>query len=142
MAVLACFTVASCATPQQRMFPPPQAKICNSASAACDVAVDPKCPSEVNLPCYVTIEYDLVLLNTRNGANMVNWRLRAGGDFEFTSDGIVIDPDAFRCMRNGPFMFTCRANKNDFASYKYTIKVMPRSGSRPVDPLDPWVVTN
>jgi len=142
LAVTAGALVASCSSPQFRPFDTPHSRLCNSPAASCDVAVTVKCPEDAAKACWITVDPELVLLSKSNGANKVNWRLPDGGAFEFTADGISFPTD-FDCTKQGPFMFACKSGTAAaFMAYKYTVKAMPRSGSRPVDALDPWVVTN
>jgi len=142
LAVTASVLVASCSSPQFRPFDNPHSKLCNSPAASCDVAVTVTCPGDVAKACWISVDPDLVLLSKSNGANKINWRLPDGGPFEFTADGLSFETD-FGCMKQGPFMFACNSTTAAaFMAYKYTVKAMPRTGSRPVDALDPWVVTN
>ena len=115
---------------------------CPNAAAACDVFVGVYCPANPQAHCIITVDYNLVEIHPAAGANKVTWRLQPGGDFAFATDGIVIDPGAFSCGANGPFNFACTARSNARNQYKYTVKVVHRSGNRVADPLDPWVVTN
>ena len=92
--------------------------------------------------CWITVQYDLVLLRVSQGARGLTWRLPPGRDYEFAGNGIVIDPSKFRCSANGPYIFVCDATTTDFAAHKYDVNVRHRSGTRQVAPLDPWVVTN
>ena len=142
LAVAASLIVTGCAGPQFRPFTIPSFKACKSSAESCDVAVSVTCPEDMAKPCWISVDPDLVLLSKSNGANKINWRLPAGGQFQFTSDGISFPTD-FGCSASGPFMFVCDSTTAaNFTAYKYTVKAMPRSGSRPVDALDPWVVTN
>jgi hypothetical protein len=145
VAALAGIVVAGCATPEPlgRAMPGPRAGQleCPNASAACDVFVGVYCPAGAGAHCVITVDYSLVEMQPAAGANKVTWRLQSGGGFAFAADGIAIDPNAFACRANGPFEFSCTTRGTASAQYKYTVKVMPRQGNSPVDPLDPWVVT-
>ena len=142
LAVAASLIVAGCAAPPFKPFFGSNFKACKTPAESCDVAVSVSCPADATKPCTLSADPDLVLLSKSNGAHLVNWRLEDGGPFEFTADGISFPTD-FACTKRGPFMFVCDTSTTAvFTAYKYTVKAMPRSGSRPVDPLDPWVVTN
>ena len=145
LAAVALVVVAGCATPEQLARPVPGPRAgqleCPNAAAACDVFVGVYCPAGAGTRCVITVDYNLVELQPAAGANKVTWRLQPGGDFAFASDGIAIDANAFSCRGSGPFEIACTARGAASAQYKYTVKVVPRQGNRPVDPLDPWVVT-
>jgi len=115
---------------------------CPHASAACDVFVGVFCPSNPQTHCIVSVDANVVVLRTSAGAKKVTWRLDTGGDWKFATPGISIDPAAFSCAPNGPFIVACTATTGAANQYKYTVKVEPRTGNRVADPLDPWVVTN
>jgi hypothetical protein len=137
--------VAGCAAPnamdRAALAPRAGQLDCPNASAACDVFVGVYCSGDAGTHCVVTVDYSLVEIRPAAGANKVTWRLQPGGGFAFAADGIGIDPNAFSCRANGPFEFACTARGSASAQYKYTVKAVPRQGNRPVDPLDPWVVT-
>jgi len=146
LAALLAAALAGCATPDpgaaSRTMSPRAGQLeCPSASAACDVFVGVYCPGNPQAHCVITVDYNLVEIQPAHGANKVTWRLQPGGDFAFGGNGIGIDPNAFGCGANGPFTFTCTARGNGAGQFKYTVSVVPRGGSRVVDPLDPWVVT-
>jgi len=144
LGALLAAALASCATPEpgaaSRTMSPRAGQLeCPNAAAACDVFVGVYCPANPQAHCVVTVDYDLVELQPAAGANKVTWRLQSGGDFAFAGNGIAIDPNAFGCGANGPFVFVCTARGS--GQFKYTVNVVPRGGGRVADPLDPWVVT-
>ncbi len=146
LAALTVFALAGCAQHEPRSggdIAMAGQLDCPNSSAACDVFVGVYCPaSPASAHCIVSVDNNVVVIHPGAGANKVTWRLAAGGAWQFAPDGIAIDPAAFRCGANGPFIFACTARGSASRQDKYTVRVVPRSGARVADPLDPWVVTN
>jgi hypothetical protein len=70
------------------------------------------------------------------------WQLPRGGSFRFPENGIVIDGAQEEIVRCAPraegLEFSCLNRHTRPGKYKYTIRVL--DGSKPLAPLDPYIV--
>jgi hypothetical protein len=77
---------------------------------------------------------------------IVAWTVKDDASYVFPqTEAITIDPSAFECSVMTERRWQCRYKKSPPASpeqFKYKVRLVPKSGTRQVDVLDPWVVTN
>jgi len=105
--------------------------------------VDPTKPQVSVVDGKVRVDQERIEFKSEGKDVLITWQLPSASNFRFPQDGIVFDRKAQeeidRCQpgKDG-VQFTCVNRTKTPGEYKYTIKV--QDGSKPLDPLDPFVV--
>lgn len=139
--VIACVLLAGCAAMHPRVERTASMQSCESGKA-CVIGVNVECTRFYG--CALSVDYDLVLVETRGQRTEIVWHLTGEPGARFATNGIVLDSSEFECAeRPETREFMCVDKHADFGVFKYRINVtVPQGpfGPRGVPSLDPWVV--
>jgi hypothetical protein len=93
----------------------------------------------------IAVDQELIYIPMSVGSTTIRWHLPTDSPYTFPANGIVVDKagDEFTCSlgaggkETGGKTYECKFKNSKFGKYKYTIRV--NSGSKPLDPLDPFI---
>jgi hypothetical protein len=90
---------------------------------------------------HVVVSPEPLVFPSGGGEVVIIWQLPRGASYRFPENGIVIDgkqEEIIRCSpRNDGLEFSCLNRHTKPGKYKYTIRVL--DGSKPLEPLDPFI---
>ena len=94
--------------------------------------------------CELAVDYDLVLVLTRNKPVDIHWKLEGEKGAEFAANGVVIENSVFDCKREGRDRYACTdkhpATTDMWFAHSHVTVKDSAFGPRGVQSLDPWVV--
>jgi hypothetical protein len=120
---------------------------CNTGTCMIELWVE--CPST----CKVHTDTEFVAVASHTSP-VIHWNIVKQGThepdtgFKFAANGIDFGSEAARefdhCGPNGGQKFMCRDNQTNPSGtttvWKYQVNIVDASGSRAVDPYDPWII--
>lgn len=101
---------------------------------------NPHNPQVGVLDGYVIVDQEPIVIKNPNDREPIVWRLPPNSQYTFADDGIVIHNagSEFSCnIEPDKHGFRCINAHSKPGRYKYTVKVL--DGTKPLEPLDPWI---
>jgi hypothetical protein len=161
-AAIAAFALAGCATTSNEQSSKGQHRgivfakkgqqpSSDCGTGACMVDLWVECPTSGNCTVHTQTQFLAVASTT---SPVIQWNIVKKGTnqpddgFAFAANGIDFGSDAAQefdhCGAHGGQKFTCKDNQTNPSGtttvWKYEVNIVDASGSRTVDPYDPWVI--
>ena len=92
---------------------------------------------------YIVVNQEPIVIPNNEKDTWITWQLPVDSTYSFPADGIVIANagDEFKCnLEADKKRFACKDKNSKSGKYKYTIKVI--DGSKPLEPLDPFIMND